>query len=84
MLYSVQAWSAGSNVFPAEWLHMDAGAEIQMAGIAIRGRSDANQWVTRVRVYYLDGSTLTFVGSYAANSDRSSIVYAYFDTPAAV
>ena len=48
-LDSPQAWSAHVNNY-GEWYQMDNGKIADIAGVAIKGRMDTDQWVKTFRV----------------------------------
>ena len=59
MLASATGWVAEVSQL-GEWYQMDAGQETKVSGIAIKGRADADEFVTEFLVSYsLDGTTWT-------------------------
>ena len=58
-LDSATAWVADQAEL-GEWYQMDAGKPIRIAGVVVRGRADADEWVTEFLVSYSsDGATWT-------------------------
>ena len=83
-LDSPQGWSAQNNTI-GEWYEMETDTPTMIKGIAIKGRGNADQWVTTFKVKYIDSSGswvdvddgMLFQG----NRDRGTQVNAFFNTP---
>ena len=49
------AWIAGSNDL-SQWIQVDLGMAKNVSGVVLQGRDDGDQWVTRYKVQYGNGS----------------------------
>ena len=49
------AWIAGSKDLP-QWIQVYLGEEKMVSGVILQGRENSNQWVTRYKVQYGNGS----------------------------
>lgn len=83
-LNSPAAWSAWPANY-TDWYQLGVDDAHRIAGIAIKGRADANEWVTKFSVKSsLDGSTWVNVDGgkvFTGNTDRNTLVKVKFDTP---
>ena len=82
-LDSPQGWSAHVNNY-GEWYQMDNGKIADIAGVAIKGRMDTDQWVETFKVKYHDAGTWKDVdggASFTGNNDRDTQVEVKFATP---
>ena len=82
-LDSPQAWSAHVNNY-GEWYQMDNGKIADIAGVAIKGRMNGDQWVETFKVKYHDAGTWKDVdggASFTGNNDRDTQVEVKFATP---
>ena len=58
-LDSSTAWVA-DEAQPGEWYQLDAGKLMYVSGVVIRGRADADEWITKFLISYSkDGATWT-------------------------
>jgi hypothetical protein len=82
-LDSPQAWSAHVNNYGV-WYQMDNGKIADIAGVAIKGRMDTDQWVKTFKVkYYEAGSWKDVDGgaTFTGNKDRDTQVEVKFAAP---
>lgn len=82
-LDSPQGWSAHVNNY-GEWYQMDNGKIADIAGVAIKGRMNTDQWVKTFKVKYHDAGTWKDVdggASFTGNTDRDTQVKVKFATP---
>tara|TARA_R110002153_G_scaffold87158_1_gene215836 strand:+ start:68 stop:613 length:546 start_codon:yes stop_codon:yes gene_type:complete len=85
-LDSGRSWSAKKNK-NTEWYQLGLDKQINITGIAMKGRPDASQWITSVKIQYMDGVTSDpwkdiddgFV--FDANYDKNSLVKILFEKP---
>ncbi|XP_027059482.1 neurogenic locus Notch protein-like [Pocillopora damicornis] len=82
-------WSAKHNN-ANQWLQIDLGALLKVTAVATQGRSNHDQWVTKYKLQYSDdGATFSYymeagqsvAKEFAANKDRSTIVYHSLNPP---
>jgi hypothetical protein len=83
-LDSVQGWSAQNNTV-GEWYQLDNSVVGKIAGVAIKGRKDYDQWVTTFKVKS-KGATGTWIDVeagkvYTGNTDRDTQVDVSFAAP---
>jgi F5/8 type C domain. len=83
-LDSTQGWSAQNNTI-GEWYQLDNGVVGKIAGVAIKGRKDYDQWVKTFKVQS-KGATGTWTDVeagkvYTGNTDRDTQVDVSFATP---
>ena len=83
-LDSVQGWSS-QHLAVGEWYQLDNGVVGKIAGVAIKGRKDHDQWVKTFKVQS-KGATGTWsdVDSgkvYTGNTDKETQVDVTFDSP---
>lgn len=79
---SNHAWMSVTNDVN-QWYQMDLGSSTSVGGIVVRGRADAAQWVTHVKVKYLQNSQWKWVDNgkkFTANTDQTTAVTIHFDT----
>jgi len=84
-LDSSRAWSAKYNK-NTEWYELSLNNPINITGIAMKGRANADQWITSVKFQYyknyadgwkdVDGGFI-----FDANYDRHSLVKIFFEKP---
>lgn len=83
-LDSKRAWSAKTNK-NTEWYQLSLNTPINVAGVAMKGRPDAAQWITSVKIQYEDenGEFKDVDGGFIfdANYDKNSLVKIFFENP---
>ena len=83
-LDSGRAWSAKKNK-NTEWYQLGVNNPINVAGVAMKGRPDAAQWITSVKIQYEDenGDFKDVDGGFKfdANYDKHSLVKIFFENP---
>ena len=83
-LDSSRSWSAKKNK-NTEWYQLSVNNPINVAGVAMKGRPDAAQWITSVKIQYEDenGDFKDVDGGFKfdANYDKHSLVKIFFENP---
>ena len=83
-LDSGRAWSALHNK-NTEWYQLSVSNPINVAGVAMKGRPDSDQWITSVKIQYEDenGEFKGVDGGFIfdANYDKNSLVKIFFENP---
>ena len=83
-LDSKRAWSAKTNK-NTEWYQLSLNAPVNISGVVMKGRPDAAQWITSVKIQYEDenGEFKDVDGGFIfdANYDKNSLVKIFFENP---
>jgi hypothetical protein len=83
-LDSGRAWSAKTNTI-GQWYQLSLNAPVNISGVAMKGRPDAAQWVTSVKIQYEDenGEFKDVDGGFIfdGNYDQNSLVKIFFAKP---
>ena len=83
-LDSTQGWCAKKNTV-GEWYQLGLTSPVNVSGMAMKGRHDANQWVTSTKFQYEneDGEFVDVDGGFIfdANYDRHSLMKIFFEKP---
>ena len=74
-LHHSQAWCARYNNHN-QWLKFDLGRVTKVTGVALQGRSNAHQWVTRYLLYFSQDNVHWSVYRYKSN-DKVRTILAY-------
>ncbi len=80
---SPQAWSADANTV-GKWYQMDNGKIAEIAGVAIKGRKNSDQWVKTFKIKYSDNGEWKDVdggATFTGNVDKDTQVEVDFATP---
>jgi hypothetical protein len=86
-LDSARAWSATSAEQTAKtaWYQLSLNAPVNISGVVMKGRPDATQWITSVKIQYEDenGGFKDVDGGFIfdANYDKNSLVKIFFENP---
>ena len=85
-LDSGRAWSAAkTSDAVGEWYQLSLNAPVNISGVVMKGRPDAAQWITSVKIQYEDenGGFKDVDGGFIfdANYDKNSIVKIFFENP---
>jgi hypothetical protein len=83
-LDSTQGWCAKKNTV-GEWYQLGLTSPVNVSGMVMKGRHDANQWVTSTKFQYEneDGEFVDVDGGFIfdANYDRHSLMKIFFEKP---
>ena len=83
-LDSGRSWSAKVSEV-GQWYQLSLNTPVNISGVAMKGRPDAPQWVTSVKIQYEDenGEFKDVDGGFVfdANYDKNSLVKIFFDKP---
>ena len=83
-LDSTQGWCAKQNTV-GEWYQLGLTSPVNVSGMVMKGRHDANQWVTSTKFQYEneDGEFVDVDGGFIfdANYDRHSLMKIFFEKP---
>jgi hypothetical protein len=85
-LDSGRAWSAAkTSDAVGEWYQLSLNAPVNISGVVMKGRPDAAQWITSVKIQYEDenGGFKDVDGGFIfdANYDKNSLVKIFFENP---
>ena len=83
-LDSGRAWSAKVSAV-GQWYQLSLNTPVNISGVAMKGRPDAPQWITSVKIQYEDenGGFKDVDGGFIfdANYDKNSLVKIFFEKP---
>lgn len=85
-LDSSRAWSARKTSDAlGEWYQLSLNTPVNISGVVMKGRPDAAQWITSVKIQYEDenGGFKDVDGGFIfdANYDKNSVVKIFFEKP---
>lgn len=85
-LDSSRAWSARkTSDAVGEWYQLSLNTPVNISGVVMKGRPDAAQWITSVKIQYEDenGGFKDVDGGFIfdANYDQNSLVKIFFEKP---
>jgi hypothetical protein len=83
-LDSTRAWSSQVNAV-GKWYQLSLNSPVNVSGMVMKGRPDADQWVTSTKFQYEneDGEFVDVDGGFIfdANYDRHSLMKIFFEKP---
>ena len=83
-LDSTRAWSSQVNAV-GKWYQLSLNSPVNVSGVVMKGRPDANQWVTSTKFQYEneDGDFVDVDGGFIfdANYDKHSLMKIFFEKP---
>ena len=80
-----RAWSA-LKVDQNQWWQIQSATSMIVAGVAVKGRPDTDQWVTKWKFQYWDGAAWKWVdggNTFNGNADRNTQIEIAFNNPVA-
>jgi hypothetical protein len=74
------AWSSKTNNVPCESIQANFGKDYIVSKVALQGRGDVAQWVTKCAIFTKNSRQVEYVkiGNFKGCCDQNTIVYADF------